>query len=113
VFSQAERNTKSSSAYSRHPKPPESWPARRIDAGHGGYQGKYPDEESFHAGLEAGGLDENLLRLALARQCKVNTIIDKFDSSFSVEIDDVDIGIYYHANFHTFQQPDGATLTTF
>jgi len=67
---------------------------------------KYPDEEAFRASLEYSHLDEDLLRLALARQCKVNTILDKVDSAYSVEIDEVEIGIYYHANFQKFQQPE-------
>jgi len=67
---------------------------------------KYPDEEAFHASLEASELDETLLRQALARQCKVNTILDKVDAAEPVEIDEVEIGIYYHAHFHKFQQPE-------
>jgi len=67
---------------------------------------KYPDGEAFLLGLEAGGLDESLLRQALARQCKVNTILDKVDAATPVEISEVDIGIYYHAHFDKFQQPE-------
>ncbi|CAG0974033.1 partial Foldase protein PrsA, partial [Gammaproteobacteria bacterium] len=67
---------------------------------------KYPDEEAFRASLESSGLDEDLLRVALARQCKVNTILDKVDSASPVEIDEVEVGIYYHAHFQKFQQPE-------
>jgi nitrogen fixation protein NifM len=67
---------------------------------------KYPDEEAFRLGLEAGGLDESLLRQALARQCKVNTTLDKVDAATPVEVSEVDIGIYYHAHFDKFQQPE-------
>jgi peptidyl-prolyl cis-trans isomerase C len=69
-------------------------------------RGNYPDEEAFRLGLEAGGLDEGLLRQALARQCKINTILDKVDAANPVEISEVEIGIYYHANFDKFQQPE-------
>ncbi len=69
-------------------------------------RGKYPDEEAFRASLESSDLDENRLRLALARQCKVNTILDKIDSATPVEIDEVEVGIYYHAHFQKFQQPE-------
>lgn len=69
-------------------------------------RGKYPDEEAFRASLESSQLDEDSLRVALARQCKVNTILDKIDSAQTVEIDEVEIGIYYHAHFHKFQQPE-------
>ncbi len=67
---------------------------------------KYPDEDAFRASLEASDLDESLLRQALARQCKVNTILDRVDSAAPVEIDEVEIGIYYHAHFDKFQQPE-------
>lgn len=67
---------------------------------------KYPDDKSFRASLEASGLDENLLSQALARQCRVNTILDKVDAAEPIEISEVDIGIYYHANFKKFQQPE-------
>jgi peptidyl-prolyl cis-trans isomerase C len=67
---------------------------------------KYPDEEAFRLGLEAGGLDEGLLRQALARQCKVNTVLDKVVAATPVEISEVEIGIYYHAHYDKFQQPE-------
>jgi peptidyl-prolyl cis-trans isomerase C len=67
---------------------------------------KYPDEEAFRLGLEAGGLNEGLLRQALARQCKVNTVLDKVVAATVVEISEVEIGIYYHAHYDKFQQPE-------
>jgi nitrogen fixation protein NifM len=69
-------------------------------------KGKYVDEDAFRASLEASGLDEDALRQALARQCKVNTVLDKVDSAAPVEIDEVEVGIYYHAHFQKFQQPE-------
>lgn len=69
-------------------------------------KGKYPDEDAFRSSLEASDLDENRLQQALARQCKVNTILDKVDSATPVEIDEVEVGIYYHAHFQKFQQPE-------
>lgn len=67
---------------------------------------KYPDEAGFEAAMEANDLDEAMLRQALARQCKVNTILDKIDAAQPVEIDEVEVGIYYHANFDKFRQPE-------
>ena len=69
-------------------------------------RGNYADAEAFRLGLEAGGLDEGLLGQALARQCKVNTVLDKIDAAEPVEVSEVDIGIYYHAHFDKFQQPE-------
>jgi len=69
-------------------------------------RGKYPDGDAFRSSLEASDLDETRLRQALARQCKVNTILDKVDSAMPVEIDEVEVGIYYHAHFQKFQQPE-------
>lgn len=67
---------------------------------------KYPDEEAFRLSLEASALDETLLQQALARQCKVNTILDKVDAATPVEIDELEVGIYYHAHFDKFRQPE-------
>ncbi len=69
-------------------------------------KGKYPDEESFRLGLEAAGMDENDLLLALARQCKVNSTLDKVDAANPVEISESEIGIYYYAHFNQFRQPE-------
>jgi nitrogen fixation protein NifM len=70
-------------------------------------QGKYADEESFRLSLEASDLDEAILRQALARQCKVNTVLDKVDAAMPpIEVDEVEIGIYYHAHFDNFRQPE-------
>ena len=69
-------------------------------------KGNYPDDEAFRLGLEAGDLDEELLKQALARQCKVNTILDKVDAANPVDISEVEIGIYYHAHYDKFQQPE-------
>lgn len=67
---------------------------------------KYSNEEEFQQSLESIQLDENGLRQALARQCKVNTILDKIDSAHHVVVEDVEIAIYYHAHFDKFQQPE-------
>lgn len=67
---------------------------------------KYPDESAFQQAMESSDLDEARLLQALARQCKVNTILDKVDAAEPVEIDEVEVGIYYHANFDKFQQPE-------
>lgn len=67
---------------------------------------KYPDEQAFQASLEASELDAEQLRLALARQCKVNTILDRVVSRSPVVVDPVDIEIYYHAHFDKFRHPE-------
>ena len=69
-------------------------------------RGKYPDAAAFQASLESSALDEEGLRLALARQCKVNTILDKVDAATPVVVDELEIEIYYHAHFQKFQQPE-------
>ena len=66
----------------------------------------YPDAAAFEASLEACSLDAAGLRLALARQCRVNTILDKVDAATPVVIDDVEIASSYHAHLQKFQQPE-------
>lgn len=68
---------------------------------------RFPDEDAFLAALAHNRLDERSLRLGLARQCRVNTVLERIMSGADAEpISDIDVGIYYHAHFDSFQQPE-------
>jgi len=70
-------------------------------------RGRYQDEEAFAGSLTANDLDEMTLRQALARQCKVNTILDRVAAAADLNaIDEIDVGIYYHSHYASFQQPE-------
>lgn len=80
--------------------------ADELERAYAEVRGKYPDEAAFQAGLEAGGLDGDALRLALARQCKVNTVLDRVAAARPAEVGELEVGIYYHEHFRQFQQPE-------
>lgn len=67
--------------------------------------GRYDDETQFLKDLEKNQLDEEALRSALYRQCRVNTVLDLI-ASRAPKISDVEIGIYFHLHPEQFQLPE-------
>jgi len=66
---------------------------------------RYEDETAFLSDLRKNQLDEDSLRVALQRQCKVNTVLDIIGSR-SAKISDVEVGIYFHLHPEQFQLPE-------
>jgi len=66
---------------------------------------RYDDESHFLAELSKNSLNEASLRGALFRQCKVNAVLDRVGSR-SIDINDVDIGLYYHLHPEKFSVPE-------
>lgn len=66
---------------------------------------RYDEETTFISDLHKNGLDEDSLRSALQRQCKVNTVLDLVGSR-SPDVSEVEIGIYYHLHPEQFHQPE-------
>jgi peptidylprolyl isomerase/peptidyl-prolyl cis-trans isomerase C len=66
---------------------------------------RYDDESHFLDELTKNSLNESELRAALARQCKVNAVLDRVGSR-SVNISEVDIGLYYHLHLEKFSVPE-------
>ncbi|MDP2904058.1 MAG: nitrogen fixation protein NifM, partial [Methylovulum sp.] len=50
-------------------------------------------------------LEENTLRAAIYRQCKVNTVLELI-GSHSPTISEIEVGIYYHLHPEQFQKPE-------
>lgn len=73
-------------------------------------QARYDDESHFLAELAKNSLDETSLRSALARQCKVNAVLDRVGSR-APTINDVDIGLYYHLHPEKFAVPERRTVS--
>ena len=71
---------------------------------------RYEDEEYFLAELAKNSLNETSLRAALARQCKVNTVLDRVGSR-APSINDVDIGLYYHLHPEKFAIPERRSVS--
>jgi peptidyl-prolyl cis-trans isomerase C len=68
-------------------------------------RGRYEDETAFLSDLEINQLNDESLRAALQRQCKVNTVLDIIGSR-SPKISDIEVGIYYHLHPEQFQLPE-------
>jgi nitrogen fixation protein NifM len=66
---------------------------------------RFETEESFLAVLDANQLDEDRLRAALARQCKVNTILERV-AARAPKVSEVDVGIFYHSHPEKFRIPE-------
>ena len=66
---------------------------------------RYEDEETFISDLNKNHLDENSLRAALFRQCRVNVVLEMI-ASRSPTINEVEIGIYYHLHKEQFHLPE-------
>ena len=64
---------------------------------------RYDDEAFFLSELHKNKLDENTLRAALYRQCKVNTVLELI-ARRAPNISDVEIGIYYHLHTEQFHR---------
>lgn len=64
---------------------------------------RYDDEAVFLGELYKNKLDEATLRVALSRQCKVNTVLELI-ASRAPTISEVEIGIYYHLHTEQFHR---------
>lgn len=69
---------------------------------------RFSDHEEFLADIEANGMSESGFRAALARELKVESVLDRV-SSKSVSISDMDIMIYYHMHYEKFKLPETRT----
>ena len=69
---------------------------------------RFETEESFLAVLDANQLDEDRLRAALARECKVNTILERV-AARAPKVSEVEVGIFYHSHPEKFRVPEQRT----
>lgn len=66
---------------------------------------RYDDDDAFISDLEKNQLDNASLLTALHRQCKVNTVLE-FVARNAPDINEVEIGIYYHLHAEQFNRPE-------
>jgi nitrogen fixation protein NifM len=66
---------------------------------------RYEDDEAFFIDLEKNHLDQASLNAALYRQCRVNVVMELI-ASRSPDINEVEIGIYYHLHAEQFNRPE-------
>ncbi|MBT9099638.1 nitrogen fixation protein NifM [Methylovulum psychrotolerans] len=66
---------------------------------------RYDNDGEFLEELYQNRLDEDSLRAALYRQCKVDTVLAVVGSR-APTVSDVEIGIYYHVHTEQFRRPE-------
>lgn len=76
-----------------------------IEQAYAEVRARYDDDSHFFAELAKNALQESSLRAALARQCKVNTILDRV-ASRAPAVNDVDIELYYRLHPEKFVLPE-------
>jgi len=69
---------------------------------------RYEDQDEFLVDIEANGMSMPGFRAALARELKVEAVLDRI-SSRAVTISDMDIMIYYHMHYEKFKLPETRT----
>lgn len=76
-----------------------------LDRAYDEVRGRFEDEQSFVAALAENGLDHASLKAALARQCKVNAIMERV-AARAPKVNEVEIGIFYHSHPEKFHKPE-------
>jgi nitrogen fixation protein NifM len=70
---------------------------------------RYSDYEEFLTDIETNGMSERGFFAALARELKVEAVLDRV-SSKAVSINDMDIMIYYHLHYERFKLQETRTV---
>ncbi len=78
---------------------------RELQAAYQEIRDRYEDDESFLSDLEKNHLNKASLEAALYRQCRVNVVMELI-ASRSPDINEVEIGIYYHLHKEQFNRPE-------
>jgi peptidyl-prolyl cis-trans isomerase C len=78
---------------------------RELELAFSEVRGRFDSDEAFRAALAANRLDEASLKAALARQCKVNTVLERV-AARSPKVNEVEVGIFYHLHPEKFRLPE-------
>jgi len=78
---------------------------KEVQRAYGEIRDRYDDEAVFLGELYKNHLDEDALRAALYRQCKVNTVLDLIGSR-APDASEIEVGIYYHLHPEQFHKPE-------
>jgi nitrogen fixation protein NifM len=68
-------------------------------------RGRFADEASFASAMASNHLNTDTLRAALARQCKVNAVLERI-AARSPKVNEVEVGIFYHSHPEKFHRPE-------
>ena len=78
---------------------------KELQAAYQEIRDRYEDDEAFYSDLEKNHLDKDSLNAALYRQCRVNVVMELI-ASRAPDINEVEIGIYYHLHPEQFNLPE-------
>jgi nitrogen fixation protein NifM len=66
---------------------------------------RFEDDDTFLTALEANDLCKDSLKAALARQCKVDSIMERV-AARAPKVNEVEVGIFYHSHPEKFRVPE-------
>ena len=80
-------------------------PPSSVDAAVEQLCGRYDDVESFAEALRSFGMDEAMLREALARQLRVESVLERVSSRVAA-VSEMDVQLHYHLRREEMRQPE-------
>lgn len=80
-------------------------PAASVDGAVAQLRARYEGEDDFADALAAFGLDGESLREALARQLRVESVLERVSSRVAV-VSEMDVQLHYHLRTDQFRQPE-------
>ena len=83
--------------------------SERVDQAVQAIADRYPNDEDFTIDLSQNGLTPDTLRQALQRELLFDGILQKI-AARSIDINDIDVQLYYEMNKERFTQPETRTV---
>ncbi|MGR8942416.1 MAG: nitrogen fixation protein NifM [Gammaproteobacteria bacterium] len=78
---------------------------RELERAFAEIRSRFDSDEAYQSALTANQLSEQILKAALARQCKVNTVLERV-AARSPKVNEVEVGIFYHLHPEKFRLPE-------
>jgi nitrogen fixation protein NifM len=72
-------------------------------------RGRYPDEDTFRLSLESAGLDLDALRREIARDLRVEAVLDRV-ASRAAAVSETEVEIFWFMHRERFRRPEARTL---
>ena len=82
--------------------------AKELELAFAEIRSRFDSDEGFRDALAANHLNEEMLKSALARQCKVNAVLERV-AARSPKVNEVEVGIFYHLHPEKFRLPEQRT----
>lgn len=79
--------------------------AKELELAYAEIRGRFDSDEAFQTALAANQLNRDALKTALARQCKVNAVLERV-AARSPKVNEVEVGIFYHLHSEKFRLPE-------